>query len=562
MLVSLRRPARLLFAWATVALVSLLSSRVAADVSSSTGPDLPHTTIRVAYNPGTVAEDVYSRSQGTRFSQLFPNVIVQYVPFPSSSSTAKDFILGELIDDTSQIDVFPLDVVWPGDMADYLIDLNQYGVEAIKETIQQEILANNSPKGRLVSLPWYSDFGLLYYRKDLLEQYNFTVPQTWAELEAAALAILAGETAAGRGTNLIGFSFQAKSYEGLTCNFLEWVAGRGGGEFVQLAADNVTATLTLNNPVTVEALETMRRFLGTISPYDAVEYNEAASHAPFLAGNAIFLRNWPYLLSQTQGTPVEGKFGVAYLPGGTAGQGRATLGGWGVGVSKRSRNVGFAVEYCKFLASPSEQAFMAKNLNHIPVLYASAMPDHATLCNRTIPSFCDLPSPNLVARPSTITAPNYGAVSTLLFQFAHDMLASRTLSIQSRLNDVECEMSTATGFIVPRCVPTPEHVTPLNERAWFIGTCIAVAFALCFITILICRSRREYILHARILQNAKETAEKASVMKSEFLAKSVQQRRKTRQCKQDSRSVPLTLFHALLFLCALFAACRTRFAHH
>lgn len=69
-----------LFAWVAIALVALASNASADDSSSSTGSEgLPITTIRVAYNPGTAAEDVYTRSQGVRFSQVFPNIAVQYV---------------------------------------------------------------------------------------------------------------------------------------------------------------------------------------------------------------------------------------------------------------------------------------------------------------------------------------------------------------------------------------------------------------------------------------------------------------------------------------------------
>ena len=481
-------------------------------------------------------------------------------PFPSSSTDAKAFILGELIDDTNQIDVFPLDVVWPGDMADYLIDLNHFGVESIKATLQPVILANNSPNERMVSMPWYSDFGLLYYRKDLLEQYNFTVPQTWAEVEAAALAILAGETAAGRGAQLMGYSFQGKSYEGLTCNFLEWVAGRGGGAFIETNTDNTTSSITINNAATVESVRMMKRWLGTIAPYDVIEFNEAASDVPFLAGNAIFMRNWPYVLSLTAGSPIEGKFGVAYLPGGTAGQGRATIGGWGVGVSKRSRNVGLAVEYCKFLASPAEQMYSAAKLNQIPVLIPSALPDLDTLCNRSVPSFCDLPNPQLVARPSTVSAPQYTAVTRLLWTFAHDAIVG-TDDVQAMLDALECDLSSVTGFAVARCFRPGEGPEPFHIQPWFIGTCFAVIFALALFGAIIWYSRLLYIRRERILRDAKDTAEKASLMKSEFLAKSVQQRATPvppALMKRHSRSVSLTAV-ALCF-CALLAACRTRFA--
>lgn len=45
----------------------------------------------------------------------------------------------------------------------------------------------------LVALPWYADYGLFFYRKDLLDKYGLQPPKTWDDLEDTASIILTGE---------------------------------------------------------------------------------------------------------------------------------------------------------------------------------------------------------------------------------------------------------------------------------------------------------------------------------------------------------------------------------
>ena len=79
-------------------------------------------------------------------------------------------------------------------------------------------------EGAIYGVPWFTDAGMLYYRKDLLEQAGFSEPpKTWAEMEEMVKKVR-GET----GTRY-GFVFQGADYEGGVVNGLEFIWSSGGG---------------------------------------------------------------------------------------------------------------------------------------------------------------------------------------------------------------------------------------------------------------------------------------------------------------------------------------------
>ena len=91
-----------------------------------------------------------------------------------------------------------IDVIWPGDLAENLVDLNRVGAADLVTDDFPAIVTNNTVDGKLVGLPWFTDGAMLYYRTDLLEKYGYSgPPKTWAELEEMATKIQEGERARG-----------------------------------------------------------------------------------------------------------------------------------------------------------------------------------------------------------------------------------------------------------------------------------------------------------------------------------------------------------------------------
>ncbi len=171
---------------------------------------------------------------------------------------------------------------------------------------------------------------MLYFRRDLLAKYGAPVPQTWRQLTEIARNIQESERTAGR-TRMWGFVWQGRAYEGLTCNALEWIHSAGGGNLV-----DTTGKITIDNESAARALTLAASWVGTITPPGVLDYTEEEARAAFQAGDAVFMRNWPYALALANRpeSPVAGKTGIAPLPRGDQGPPSATLGGSQLAVSR------------------------------------------------------------------------------------------------------------------------------------------------------------------------------------------------------------------------------------
>ena len=96
-----------------------------------------------------------------------------------------------------------------------------------------------------------------------------------------------GERAAGK-PDFQGFVFEGKASESLTCNAVEWIYSYGGGTII-----DSDKKMTINNPNAIKALETAKRWVGTISPTGCHDLRRRRRGEIWQVGNAAFMRNWP-----------------------------------------------------------------------------------------------------------------------------------------------------------------------------------------------------------------------------------------------------------------------------
>ncbi len=327
----------------------------------------------------------------------------------------------------SRTDVYQIDVIWPGLLAKHFVDLKQYLKPEDIQRHHPTILTNNTVDGRLVGMPWFTDAGLLYYRKDLLEKYGLPAPQDWSELADTALYIQTQERQAGQ-TELWGYVFQGAAYEGLTCNALEWIAAHGGGALI--GADGAIA---VDTPQAALALARAASWIGALAPPRVISFNEEDARQTFQLGNAVFMRNWPYAwaLLNAKDSPVAGKVGVAPLPrGGLKGVPASTLGGWQLAVSNYSKNPAVAADLVRYLTSEAVQKQRAITGSYAPTIMG-LYEDAEVLA--AVPFFATLRPvlENAVARPAARTGDSYMAVTTRFWEAVHEVLQGRKTALES-----------------------------------------------------------------------------------------------------------------------------------
>ena len=343
---------------------------------------------------------------------------VQVVSTPNSATERLALYQQLLAARSADIDVFQIDVIWPGILANHLIALDAYVDAALLAEHFRPIADNNRVAGRLVAIPWFTDAGLLYYRADLLAKHGAAVPTTWAELAATARRIQAAERQTGA-ERMWGFVFQAKAYEGLTCNALEWIDSHGGGAIVEANGD-----ISIDNPRAAAALDTVAGWIGTIAPVGVLNYAEEEARAVFQSGNAVFMRNWPYAwaLGNAENSPVRGKIGVTVLPRAADGKHTGTLGGWQLAVSKYSRHPALAADLVLYLTVREEQKRRAIAGAYNPTI-AALYRDPEVLAANPFMGQLQATFTSAVARPSRVTGAKYNRVSAAFFSAVHATLS-------------------------------------------------------------------------------------------------------------------------------------------
>jgi multiple sugar transport system substrate-binding protein len=164
-----------------------------------------------------------------------------------------------------------------------------------------------------------------------------------------------------------GFVFQGAAYEGGVCDGMEFIWTHGGEV---LDPDDPTRVL-VDSPEAIAGLATERSMITEgISPEGVTVYKEDESAGAFLNGDAVFLRNWPYVYALV-GTSEYPKLdpeqvGVSELPSADGEPGNGTVGDQPLYISSTATDPDAAWKFIQFLSAPEQQKIRAVEGAYLP----------------------------------------------------------------------------------------------------------------------------------------------------------------------------------------------------
>ncbi len=262
------------------------------------------------------------------------------------------------------IDVILGDVIWTAELAEsgWIHDLS----DRFTQSAQKEFLPGSveaiTYKGKAYGMPWFTDTGLLYYRKDLLKQSGYDgPPKTWDELKQMTKKVRSAANTS------YGFVFQGARYEGGVCDGCEYIWTHGGN----VLDPQDSTKVVIDSPNAIAGLATERSMITDgISPKGVTVYKEDESAAAFLNGDAIFLRNWPYVYALTT-DPKESKIkpdqvGVSELPSADGKPGNGTVGDQPLYISTSSKYPDAAWKFIEYITAPEQQKLRAMKGSYLP----------------------------------------------------------------------------------------------------------------------------------------------------------------------------------------------------
>ena len=396
-----------------------LSATGCADIASGftrTKPAGPNTLI-LSKGPDTTGT---LQKVIDKFNKEGHNFTVEWREMPADTGQYFDKMRTEFQVGGGTVDVIGADVIWPAQLAanGWIEDLSDQFTEEMQSDFLDASIQASIYKGKIYGVPWYADAGLLYYRKDLLDKAGLKPPGTWSELREQAKKVMDQEGIP------YGFTFQGAEYEGGVCNECEYVWNAGG----EILAPDDPAKVEIGQQASVKGHEEVREHVTSgAAPLAVATYKELESLTPFIAGDAVFNRNWPFGYAIATGGKAAGSslkpewVGVAQLPVSEGSDSHAAcLGGWDFCINSASAKKEQAWEFIQWMIKPEIMATFAVDAGYLPP--RKSMFQDKKLTTKDQPVMGLAKSSYEVTRPRPSVNPFYSDMSLDMAQSYNDIV--------------------------------------------------------------------------------------------------------------------------------------------
>ncbi|MGZ3450094.1 MAG: ABC transporter substrate-binding protein [Polyangiales bacterium] len=282
------------------------------------------------------------------FRRAHPEIPLVTRVVPSGSDVLHQYLLTTL-EGGGEADVLVADTIWVPEFArtGWIADLTpEFPTSELRSDFVPAAADSVIVGDRTWAVPWFVDVGVLYTRTDVCDP-----PRSFDELARAAKKSAIG-----------GYLFQGRQYEGLVCNAYEWVWGFGGAtmEGERIVIDTRQAREALG------FLASMVR--EGASPHAVTSAAEEECRRAFEGGRAALMRNWPYVWSTLERSPLAGRVAMTSLPSLDGKSGHGCLGGWHLAMSARvaAWKRPMAIELVRHLTSAETQSTLERVYGRSP----------------------------------------------------------------------------------------------------------------------------------------------------------------------------------------------------
>ncbi len=316
---------------------------------------------------------------------------VAAVEVVASGTKAEDqltYLTTTMAAESAEYDVIGLDTIWTAQFAEngWIEDLTDDLEANEMDAYFGGMVDSCTYEGKVWAYPYFMNLGVMFYRKDIIERNGFTIADfaTWDDFNESTNAILANETEQTLNPDLVGLIGQYDAYEGGVCNFIEWIGSNGVTSIFDADGNS-----NLNSAKAIEAMDFLAglvapRYTGVqgtdyIIPRFGLTHDEGSSVGMWLAGNTIFMRQWPFayglsesneLLNDTDVSDNYTQFGVAAMPThtGAADEKSAIVGGAILALPTAGTNKVEAMKLIRFLGDIVAQKAELTVCSNFPAL--------------------------------------------------------------------------------------------------------------------------------------------------------------------------------------------------